>query len=437
MPDDSPVDPAGSRASDVAPPSAPGSVVVVGGGLAAGRTVAALRTHGFEGTITVVAAEHHAPYDRPPLSKELLSRPEPAWLLDELGGDLAEAHGADVHLGRPATGLTLTDDAVTIRTAAGDVTADAAVLATGAHAVLPASLRGALTLHTADDAAVLRERLRPGARLVVVGAGWIGAEVAGVASAADVEVTVVEAGAAPLSGAVGAQVGHLLRPWYAAAGVALRTGTGVRAVRPGPTGAVVELDDGGTLGADVVLAAVGARPTTSWIGDTLPRTASDALAVDGWYRVLGPDGAQPRVLAVGDVATRRSVRHGWVPGGHWDAALRGPDTAAQGLVTGFAGEPADPAPYVFSTQLGHELGMYGQPGPTDEVVLRGDPRGAFTALWCAPGTDRLTAVLAVDRPADVAAARRLLAARELPVVDRAAAADPRVRLRDAVGPASS
>lgn len=432
MPDESPEAPAGARTPATAPPA---SVVVVGGGLAAGRTVAALRTHGFDGTITVVAAERHAPYDRPPLSKELLSRPEPAWLLDELGGDLEEVHGARVHRDRPATGLTLEDDGVTVRTAVGDVTADAAVLATGAHAVLPPALDGALTLHTADDAAELRARLLPGARLVVVGAGWIGAEVAGVAAGAGVDVTVVEAASAPLSGAVGAQVGQLMRPWYSAAGVRLRTGTGVRAVRSTVTGQVVELEDGGTLEADVVLAAVGARPTTAWLGDALPRTASGALEVDGWYRVLLPEGPHARVLAVGDVATRRSARHGWVPGGHWDAALRGPDAAARGLVHGAAGEPEDPAPYVFSTQLGHELGMYGQPGASDEVLLRGDPDGPFTALWCTPGSDQLTAVLAVDRPADVAAARRLLAGHGLPVVDRVAAADPQVRLRDALRPA--
>ncbi|RMI01315.1 oxidoreductase C-terminal domain-containing protein, partial [Cellulomonas triticagri] len=138
---------------------------------------------------------------------------------------------------------------------------------------------------------------------------------------------------------------------------------------------------------------------------------------------------------VGDAALRRSPRHGWVPGGHWDAALRGPAAAVAGLL-GATGAFPDPAPYVFSTQLGHELALHGLPGADDEVLLRGDPAGTadpdpaagWSALWFAPGTDTLTAVLSVDRPRDVGGARRLLAGATLPVLDRARAADPAVPL---------
>ncbi|WP_231494870.1 NAD(P)/FAD-dependent oxidoreductase [Cellulomonas sp. KRMCY2] len=406
------------------------SIVVVGGGLAGSQAVHALRDHGFDGHVTLVGAEDVEPYDRPPLSKELFTRAEPAWLRAELGIDLDRAD--DVRLGEAATGLQVGAHGVTIRTTTGSVAADAAVLATGAHAVRPAGWETALTLHTAADAARLRTALTPGARLVIVGAGWIGAEVAGVAAGAGVDVTVVEAAPAPSATALGVPVGALTIPWYAAAGVRLLTGTGVVRVAAGQ----VELADGRVLDADVVLAAVGARPSSAWIGDALPVAADGSIAVDGGYRVPGTRG---RVVAVGDLARRRSARHGWVPGGHWDGALRGPAVAVRTLLgTAGDGPPHDVAPYVFSTQLGHELAMVGAPGPEDDVVLRGtgDDHAAaeFTALWFTAGTDELTAVLAVDRPRDVGAARRLFTAPALPHLDRAVAADPARPLRDAHRP---
>lgn len=394
----------------------------MGAGLAATRAAVALREQGFDGRVTVLGAEGVAPYDRPPLSKELLRRTEPAWLRDELGAGLEVAD--DVRLAEPATGLRVGDGSVTVHTAVGQVTADAAVLATGAHAVRPPGWDAALTLHTAADAAALRQLLEPGARLVVVGAGWIGAEVAGVAAASGVHVSVVEAAAAPLAGALG-EVGALTAPWYRAAGVRLITGARVVTV----TRDAVELAEGEVLRADVVLAAVGARPTSAWLGDALRVSADGSLAVDAGYRLFdGP----PDVVAVGDLARRRSPRHGWVSGGHWDGALRGPEIAVRSLLGGVAAQDGsdDPAPYVFSTQLGHELNLYGQPGPGDDVVLRGDPTEDFTILWFSGGTE-LTAVLAVDRPRDVAAARRLFSTPVLPRLDRTVAADPARPLRDA------
>lgn len=432
------------------PPPAPRSVVVVGAGIAGARTVLELRAQGFDGRVTLLGAEGVAPYDRPPLSKHLLDRPAPAWLADELGAD-ALAAADEVRLGAPATGLAVDEDGVRVRTADGDVAADAVVVATGAAAVRPPAWEQALTLHTAADAERLRAALgfphglpaggfadgggtgrSPDAprRLVVVGAGWVGAEVATVAAAAGVDVTVVEAREAPLMTALGAEVGALTAPWFARAGVRLRTGASVAAVEPG----AVRLADGTVLPADAVLAAVGARPATGWLAGALPLEADGSVAVDERH---APVGGSWRVRVVGDAARRRSARHGWVPGGHWDAALRGPAVAVAGLLGREATE-SDLAPYVFSTQLGHELALYGLPAAGDEVVLRGDPAAedGWTALWFAPGggpaTGTLTAVFAVDRPRDVGGARRLLAGAALPVLDRARAADPAVPLAKAL-----
>lgn len=403
-------------------------VVVVGAGLAGAATVAALRAEGFDGTVTVLGAEGLAPYDRPPLSKELLTRREPVWLADDLGLDLAGAD--DVRLAEPATALAADDRRLTVRTARAELAADAVVLACGAAAVCPPGWAGAVTLHTAADAERLRAALRPGARLVVVGAGWIGAEVAGVAARAGLHVTVVEAAAAPLATALG-DVGALTTPWYAEAGIRLITGSTVTGVAPD----AITLAGGETVAADVVLVAVGARPATAWLAGAVPLEPSGAVRVDGGFRMLG---GPPGVVAVGDVALRASARHGWVQGGHWDAALRGPAVAARALLgdPDAGSRPADDvAPYVFSTQLGHELTLHGQPGVGDDVVLRGDaaaPDGLAGALWFATGTDRLTAALTVDRPRDVAQARRLFTGATLPHLDRALAADPTTPLKSAL-----
>ncbi|HEY0187667.1 MAG TPA: FAD-dependent oxidoreductase [Cellulomonas sp.] len=422
-------------------------VLVVGAGLAGARTVVELRAQGFEGRITVLGAEGVPPYDRPPLSKHLFDRPSPAWLADELDVD-ALALADDVRLGEPATGLRVDPDEVGVRTATGEVVADAVVLATGSAPVRPAAWRAARTLHGIEDAQALRDALataadggqprvdQPGPqpdgplprRLVVIGAGWIGAEVATVAAAAGTHVTVVEAHETPLGGVLGPRVGGLTAPWYAAAGVRLLTGVPVAEVAAD----AVTLADGTVLPADVALAAIGARPATGWLtqtgaGTVVPFAPDGSVPVDEGYAPLG---GSPRVRAVGDVARRRSARHGWAPGGHWDGALRGPAVAVGALLGTADPTATDLTPYVFSTQLGHELALHGVPGPTDEVLLRGDPAGpdGWSALWFVAGTDRLTAVLAVDRPRDVSGARRLLGRATLPELDRTRAADPAVPL---------
>lgn len=449
----------------------------MGAGLAGAQTAAALRKHGFEGHVTLLGAEGLPPYDRPPLSKELLKRTEPLWLADDLGIDL-DALTDDLRLADPAVRLAVDRERVVVRTASGDdVTADVVVLALGSEPVRPAGWDAAVTLHTAADAERLRAALVPGMQLVVVGAGWIGAEVAGVAAGAGARVTVVEAGPVPLERQLGRRVGGLVAPWYDAAGVTLVTGVAVDQVLTGShegtqDGARVTLADGHVLEADLVLAAVGARPASGWLAGSLPRESNGGLRVNRAGRFMGlrsptdPAGglhldALRRVWAVGDIATREHPVFGPVPGGHWSAALHDPDVTVRALLglderaaepervrarLGLAPIPAH-APYVFSQQLGHDLALFGAPSPFDEVVLRGDPAaaGGWAALYLENALDRhprqtsdghrvatVRAVLLVDSPREVGQVRKLMN-RGVPLeLDLERALDPATKLKDAV-----
>jgi NADPH-dependent 2,4-dienoyl-CoA reductase/sulfur reductase-like enzyme len=426
------------------PPRSARRIVVAGAGLAGLRTAGALREMGFRGEITVLGAEGLAPYDRPPLTKELFTKPEPVWLADELGSDLFRL--ADrVELATPARAITpvdLPEGRVRVDLVdGGEIVADVVVVATGSYAWRPDGWEGALCVHTAADAAALRDRLRPGTRLVCIGAGWIGAEVSGVAAEAGCRVTVLEAAAAPLATQLGSTVGSLTAPWYSGAGVDLHTGARVSSVHPER----VHLADGRHIDADVILAAVGARPTTAWLGGALALTARGAVAVDRVGRADGsPAGFAPgTVYAVGDCADQVTDRDGYVPGGHWAGALHHPALVAADIMGGPL-PASDPSPHTFSTQHGRHLSLFGQPSPDDQVVLRGDPStpGSWTALYVeAPqaGSDDavLVAGLAVDAPRDVGALRRLLGAPARPVIDLEVAADPKRALRDAVRPSAA
>lgn len=439
----------------------PRRVAVVGAGLAGTRTVAALRARGWDGHLTLVGAEDHPPYDRPPLSKGLLSGAEPTWLEADLGVDLGTAVD-DLRLGTTARRLALSPDGVLLglsphtgRTGHSDrpeasgehssaereLKVDAVVLACGAVPVVAPMLAGALTLRTLDDAHRLRDQLRSGDRVVCVGAGWIGAEVATAAAAAGCAVTVVEAASTPLHASLGEEVGGLTARWYAAAGIELRTGQPVERLQ----GDGVRLRGGEVLAADLVVAGTGVRPDVDWLDGS-------GLAIGPGVRVdAGLRASDPRVWAVGDCATRWSERyHRWLSAEHWDEALRAPDVAATTLLGGTAAY--DDVPYVFSTQLGHELALVGRPDPAARVLLRGDPCGAagWSAAWVMPAGSGsaasgsaasgsaalMVAMFTVDRPRDLGQARRALGSVATPgvAVDPAVLVDPDVPLRSGVRP---
>jgi 3-phenylpropionate/trans-cinnamate dioxygenase ferredoxin reductase component len=385
-------------------------VVVVGAGLAGARTVEELRAQGHQGPVLLLGAEPHLPYDRPPLSKDLLAGRSDDPTLDVPYDRL----DVEVRTGVRATGLR----PGCVSTDAGEVPYDGLVLATGARARELPGAPGAVTLRTVDDARALRRRLVPGARVVVIGAGWIGAEVSTAAAAAGCRVTAVEVAGAPLSGALGEQVGAATTAWWSAHGVDLRLGEAVAAVEPDR----VVLGSGESVAADVVVVGIGARPDTGWLeGSGLP--LDDGVAVDEHLAAGWPD-----VVAVGDCAAWTSLRYGRrLRVQHWDDALRAPAVAVATLLG--RDEVHDPVPYFWSDQFGHVLQHVGIADGADALVLRGEPGAAdgWTVCWLQAG--RLVALLAVDRPRDLVQGRRLVAAGTVPDPERLA--DPAVPLRSA------
>jgi len=383
---------------------------VVGAGLAGLRTVTELRERGCTSHITLIGAETWPPYDRPPLSKKLLI--EDQAIDPSLQADFG-ALEVDFRSAETATGM----DAAAVSTSCGRYAFDRLVLATGAFPVaLPGPGRQRF-LRSYDDALALRELLRPGLRLAIVGAGWIGAELATAAAGHGAQVTVVEAGPAPLATAMGAPVGAQTARWYAEAGVELRAGTAVESVQPGG----LALASGGWVAADEIVTAVGVRPATGWLEGS-GVWLENGVAVDAGLRA-----SLPGVYAVGDCAAFSSRRFGRrLRFEHWDVALHAPEVVAANVLGG--DEAYDPVPYFWSEQFGRMVQYAGYHGDAERLVWRGDPaEPKWAACWLAVG--RLVAILTVDRPRDLLQARRLIASAD--PVDAARLADPAIPVKDA------
>jgi 3-phenylpropionate/trans-cinnamate dioxygenase ferredoxin reductase component len=387
---------------------APAKVVIVGAGLAGLRTAEELRARGYAGAITLIGAEPRPPYDRPPLSKKVMTGE-----LDEtsLRPDL-DSLGIDLRLAETAVAL---DDGV-LRTDAAEYEWDALVAATGADPVRLPGDGEQLVLRTADDALALRARLTPGTRLAIVGAGWIGAELATAAAGRGCHVTVVEAAHTPLAAALGAEVGEKTAPWYAEAGVDLRLEQAVAAIEPGG----IALLGGGWLAADLVVTAVGVRPAVSWLAGSGVRL-DNGVVVDAMLRA-----SVPGVFAVGDCASFWSGRYQrQLRVEHWDVALHSPEAAAANIAGG--SDAYDPVPYFWSEQFGRMVQYVGWHGGADGLVWRGSPAGdRWAVCWLADS--RLVAALTVGLPRDLLQARRVIDAGA--AVDPAALADPAVPIRD-------
>ncbi|GAA2599804.1 FAD-dependent oxidoreductase [Streptomyces axinellae] len=401
--------------------------VIVGAGIAGVQTAVQLREHGWPGPVRIVGAEPHLPYDRPPLSKAvLLGKGEEAEIpLLEID---FEALGIELELGRTVTGLRPAERL--LETDAGPVHYDRLVLATGAEPLTLPGSEGAPGVHllrTLDDARRLRPVLAARGEIVVVGAGWIGAEFATAARERGCAVTVVEAADGPLPGALPAEVSAPMRAWYEEAGVTLRTGARVASVGRGEA----VLADGTRLPADAVVVGIGARPATGWMaGSGITLDDGGAVLADTHLRT-----SVPGVYAVGDCASFPSARYGRrLLVHHWDNALQGPRTVAANLVAeGHADGAAesvayDPVPYFWSEQFGRFVQYVGHHGPGDELVWRGNPEDtAWSVCWLRE--DRPVALLAVGRPRDLAQARKLV--QQGTRVDKALVTDSSIALKRA------
>ncbi|MGY1644301.1 NAD(P)/FAD-dependent oxidoreductase [Geodermatophilus sp. SYSU D00703] len=344
------------------------TVAVVGASLAGLSAARALRDQSYDGRIVVIGDEVHAPYDRPPLSKEFLAGTAS---LDDiaLGAPDDEGLGLEWRLGTTAVGLDPATRSVLLSDG-GEVRADGVVLATGARARrLPGheGLDGVHVLRSLDDAIALRADLAAAQRLVVVGAGFIGAEVASTARTLGLEVTVVEAQPVPLAGPLGADMGAVCAGLHTDHGARLLVGTGVAGLVGTGRVEAVDLTDGTRLPADVVVVGIGAVPNTEWLADSGVALGNGVLTdARGATNV-------PGVVAVGDCAAAWSAaaeRHVRIE--HWTSALEQPATAVATLLG--AGEPAPtPVPYFWSDQYGARIQFAGSRREGDVArVVEGD-----------------------------------------------------------------
>lgn len=358
------------------------TIVVVGAGLAAAHVVATLRDGGYAGPLTVVGDEGELPYERPPLSKEVLTGTKPASSAFVHDADWYRQHEVALHLDDAARAIDREQRRVTLASGSTLDYTDL-VLATGASArrlpVDGVDLDGVHVLRTMADSVALREAFTSARQLVVVGAGWIGLEAAAAARQAGVQVTVLEYADVPLQAAMGPTLGTHFQQLHEDHGVTLVTGVPVESIE-GSEGHVTGVRAGGTLHpADLVVIGVGASPNTR-LAEAAGLEVDDGVLVDEHLRT-----SDPQVLAVGDVANARSSVTGErLRVEHWDNAIRQGKLAARVLL----GEDAayDWAPYFFTDQ--YDLGMeyVGHGGADDEVVIRGDrASGEFIAFWVREG----------------------------------------------------
>lgn len=374
------------------------TVVVVGGSTGAVRSVQALRRAGFDGQLVLVSDEPHLPYDRPPLSKEMLAAhagDEPIPLLTR-----SEVAALDLtlRLGFRAVALDPGGQALTVERAGAteQIEYDALVIATGVDARrLPGTeqIAGVHVIRTLEDAHAVQAGMGAGRRAVVVGAGFIGAEFASAASARSMSVAVVEAQPAPLAHVLGAEVGVEIASVHAAHGAELHVGRTVSEVLTESGRAVgVRLDDGTELPADMVVVGIGAVPATDWLhGSGLP--VDDGIECDEDLQVRG----FPGVYAVGDVARWPHPAYEQpIRVEHWTNA----GDHAQVVAAHLTGRPrpAAPLPYVWSDQYGHRIQIIGRPAEGSASAFHGSmATGDLVALYAAPD-GRLVGAVVVDDP---------------------------------------
>jgi 3-phenylpropionate/trans-cinnamate dioxygenase ferredoxin reductase subunit len=380
------------------------SVAVVGGSLAGLRAVEALRRLGFEGRIDWIGAEPHAPYDRPPLSKQVLRgewEPERIALARGGLGPLA----AELHFGARATRLDTERRQVEIEGGASFAW-DGLVIATGASPrTLPnqPELSGVFVLRTLDDALAIRAALAKGPRVCIVGGGFIGAEVAASCRQLGLDVTMIEALGNPMELALGPSLGALFAAIHRDHGVDVRTGVTVAAIEGEGAVTHVRLADGDLVPTDVVIVGIGVRPETAWLA------GSGVEIADGVVCDRSCATSVPGVVAAGDVARFASARYGEsLRLEHWTNAVEQAEAAVATLLHGANADPFDPVPYVWSDQYDVKLAVAGRPRARDEMrVIDGSfEQRRFVAVYGHAG--RLTGAVGMNRMRKLMDLRKLL-----------------------------
>ncbi|WP_255954715.1 NAD(P)/FAD-dependent oxidoreductase [Streptomyces odontomachi] len=389
----------------------PQTVVAVGAGQTAAVAARTLRRRGFDGRIVLVGDEPHAPYQRPPLSKELLAGEQQPADVCVLSEQWCADHGVELRLGAAAHRIDTSEGALELADGTR-VPGDRFLLATGARARRLPGVDGERVVHLRglDDALRLRALLRPGGRVVIVGAGFVGSEVASTALAAGVHPVVLEQAEVPLGQVLGSEMGGFCARLHRASGVELHTGQTVSAVHESADGVVVTTEAGLRVEGDAVVVAVGAVPNTD-VARRSGLAVSDGVLVDEGCRT-----SHPAVYAAGDVANQHHPRHDRrIRVEHFDNATK------QGMVVAknILGRSAvhDEPHWFWSDQFGLNLQHCGHAARWDRLVVRGslDERD-FIAFYL--DGDVLTAAFAVERGGDVFAVKELLA--------RGAAPDPRL-----------
>jgi 3-phenylpropionate/trans-cinnamate dioxygenase ferredoxin reductase subunit len=374
-------------------------IVVVGGGPAAHRCVTELRKLGFDGSVTMVSSEPIPPYDRTLLSKDNLSDGASEVAAMASPGTY-ETLDVTLLLGRDAVGLDATAKVLEL----GDgsrLDYDRLILAVGGAPILPRALAapGVLTMRTWEDVAPARDALERSRHVVVIGAGFIGGEIAAAAAQFGCGVTVVEACEVPLELILGTKVGRLIGDLHSSKGVDLRCGVQAESVAEAGGGYRVVLSDGSDLHCDSVVVGVGMRPSVEWLRSS-GIEMNRAILTDAECRT-----SLPGVLAAGDCAQWWSARYGtYCHIEHWDTAGKHGAAAARAAL----GQPArfDPIPFFWSDQYDVKYQWAGYAPTWDTVEISGDGPNDFSARYL--DADRLVGVFVANRPKEFGQLRREL-----------------------------
>jgi 3-phenylpropionate/trans-cinnamate dioxygenase ferredoxin reductase subunit len=386
--------------------AAPRTLVVVGASLAGFRCAEALRRLGYDGRLVLVGAERHRPYDRPPLSKEVLRGEREPGQLALTRPEAFDALSLDLRLGVQAAALDLAARCVVL--GGGErLRYDGLVIATGARArTLPGAppLAGIHVLRSLDDALAIRAALERRPRVAVVGAGFIGAEVAASCRSRGLEVTLIETLPWPMARVLNRDVGMVCAAAHRDAGVDVRLGTGVAALEGSGRVERVRLTDGGAVDADLVVVGIGALPETGWL-ESSGLALGDGVLCDASCAASAPD-----VVAAGDVARWEHPLYGErVRIEHWTNAVEQAEAAAARLLAGPQGAaPFAPVPFVWSDQYDLKIQSTGRLRPDDEMfVAHGSlAERRFVALFGREG--RFTGALAINRVRQLMGYRRML-----------------------------